>query len=134
MASILKSTLNTRFLPTGNMKKYVRSDYPGKLTDDEVDWLLKNNITTIVDLREEKEYIARPCRLENEEGFIYYHMPVTGGGDTPESPEAVGKAYLGMLDEQMDNIINGNQLNISDDKLFERMLLSDEKLMNLEDS
>jgi hypothetical protein len=34
----------------------------------------------------------------------------------------------------MDNIINGNQLNISDDKLFERMLLSDEKLMNLEDS
>ena len=35
---------------------------------------------------------------------------------------------------QMDNIINGNQLNISDDKLFERMLLSDEKLMNLEDS
>ena len=35
---------------------------------------------------------------------------------------------------QMDNIINGNQLNLSDDKLFERMLLSDEKLMNLEDS
>jgi hypothetical protein len=34
----------------------------------------------------------------------------------------------------MDNIINGNQLNISDDKLFERKLLSDEKLMNLEDS
>ena len=105
MASILKSTLNTRFLPTGNMK-YVRSDYPGKLTDDEVDWLQKNNIITIVDLREEKEYIARPCRLENEEGFIYYHMPVTGGGDTPESPEAVGKAYLGMLDDQMDKIIS----------------------------
>jgi hypothetical protein len=34
----------------------------------------------------------------------------------------------------MDNIINGNQLNISDDKLFERMLLADEKLMNLKDS
>ena len=105
MASILKSTLNTRFLPTGNMK-YVRSDYPGKLTDDEVDWLQKNNIITIVDLREEKEYIARTCRLENEEGFIYYHMPVTGGGDTPESPEAVGKAYLGMLDDQMDKFIS----------------------------
>ena len=70
MASILKSTLNTRFLPTGNMK-YVRSDYPGNLTDDEVDWLQKNIITTIVDLREEKEYIAKPCRLENEKGFIY---------------------------------------------------------------
>lgn len=105
MASILKSTLNTRYLPTGNMK-YIRSDYPGNLTDSEVDRLLKNNITTIIDLREEKEYIAKPCRLENEAGFTYYHMPVTGGGDTPKSPEAVAETYLGMLDEQMDKIIS----------------------------
>ena len=33
-------------------------------------------------------------------------MPVTGGGDTPESPEAVGRTYLGMLDGQMDQIIS----------------------------
>jgi protein tyrosine/serine phosphatase len=31
---------------------------------------------------------------------------VTGGGDTPDSPEAVIKTYLGMLDEQMDKIVN----------------------------
>lgn len=56
------------------------------LSDAEVKWLIENGITTIVDLREEKEYTARPCRLENEKGFIYYHLPVTGGGDTPKSP------------------------------------------------
>ena len=52
MGSLLASTLNTRALPIGNLR-YIRSDYPGKLTDREVEWLLQNDITTIVDLREE---------------------------------------------------------------------------------
>ena len=105
MSSLLESTLNTRALATGDMR-YIRSDYPGNLSDAEVKWLLENDITTIVDLREEKEYIARPCRLENESRFVYYHMPVTGGGDVPKSPENVAETYLGMLDDQMDKIIN----------------------------
>ena len=87
MSSLLASTLNTRALPTGDMR-YIRSDYPGKLSNSEVKWLFENAITTIIDLREEKEYIANPCRLENEDGFTYYHLPVTGGGDAPKSPDA----------------------------------------------
>ncbi len=105
MGSILHTTLNTRALPTGDLR-YIRSDYPGKLTDDEVKWLRKNDITTIVDIREEKEYETRPCRLENEDGFTYYHLPVTGGGDVPESPEAVAGTYLKMMDDQMNRIID----------------------------
>lgn len=35
--------------------------------------------------------------------------------------------------QQMDKIINGNQLNISDDKLFERMITSDIRLESLKD-
>ena len=53
MSSLLQSTLNTRTLPTGDLR-YIRSDFPGYLSDDEVQWLVDNNITTIVDLREEK--------------------------------------------------------------------------------
>ena len=105
MGSILQTTLNTRALPTGDLR-YIRSDCPGKLTDDEVKWLRKNDITTIVDLREEKEYKTRPCRLEKEDGFTYYHLPVTGGGDVPESPEAVAGTYLNMMDDQMNRIID----------------------------
>lgn len=105
MSSILESTLNTRALPVGTLR-YIRSDYPGNLSDAEVNWLLENNIKTIVDLREEKEYTAMPCRLENEEGFTYFHLPVTGGGDTPKSVKAVTETYIGMLDEQMDKIID----------------------------
>ncbi|MCR4850657.1 MAG: tyrosine-protein phosphatase, partial [Lachnospiraceae bacterium] len=54
---ILQTALNTRVLPTGNFR-YVRSDYPGKLTDDEVRWLYQNDITTIVDLREKWIFTA----------------------------------------------------------------------------
>ena len=52
MSSLLESTLNTRPLPVGSLR-YIRSDYPGNLSDAEVDWLVKNKIITIVDLREE---------------------------------------------------------------------------------
>ncbi len=104
MGSLFATTLNTRALPVGSLR-YIRSDYPGRLTEHEVQWLIRNNITTIVDLREEKEYMAKPCRLEGEKGFVYYHLPVTGGGDTPKSPDAVAGTYLAMLDEKMDKII-----------------------------
>ena len=105
MSSLLKSTLNTRTLPTGDLR-YIRSDFPENLSDEEVQWLVNNNITTIVDLREEREYKAKLCRLETEDGFTYFHMPVTGGGDTPSSPEAVVETYLRMIDAQMDKIIS----------------------------
>ena len=63
MASILKSTLNTRFLPTGNMKKYVRSDYPGKLTDDEVDWLQKNSLSIFQDKLMDMPELNKPKKF-----------------------------------------------------------------------
>ncbi len=78
MSSLLPSTRNTRALPFGD-QKYIRSDCPDRLSDEEVMWLRQNDIATVVDLREEREYTQRPCRLESEEGFTYYHLPVTGG-------------------------------------------------------
>lgn len=116
MGSLLQSTLNTRALPTGQLR-YIRSDYLGNLTAAEVQWLLQNDITTIIDLREEKEYRLNPCILESESGFTYYHLPVTGGGDTPKSPDAVADVYLGMIDEQMDKII-GTILDAKTNVLF----------------
>ncbi|MDD6160282.1 MAG: tyrosine-protein phosphatase [Oscillospiraceae bacterium] len=105
MSSLLNSTLNTRPLPTGDLR-FIRSDCPRELTPEEVEWLRKNHVITIVDLRERKEYERTPCPLETEDGFMYYHLPVTGGGDTPKSPDAVSAVYLGMLDAQMDRIIH----------------------------
>ena len=53
MGSLLKSTRNTRALPTGTLR-YIRSDYPGNLSDEEVSWLRKNGVTTIIDLRKRR--------------------------------------------------------------------------------
>ncbi|MCM1027135.1 MAG: tyrosine-protein phosphatase [Roseburia sp.] len=86
MDSLLKSTRNTRALPIGTMH-YIRSDVPLNLTDEEIQWLLDNKITTLVDLRSDEEVSKQPCGLAVKEGFQYYHLPVTGGGGTPKSLE-----------------------------------------------
>ena len=53
MSSLLKSTRNTRALPTGTMR-YIRSDAPTNLTEEEIQWLLDNNITAVIDLGSEE--------------------------------------------------------------------------------
>ena len=104
MSSLLKSIKNTRVLPTGT-NRYVRSDFPENLTGEEIQWLLENNIITIVDLRSDKEAVKKPCSLKEIEGFRYFHLPVTGGGDTPESLEHLRIVYQQMLDDKMEAII-----------------------------
>lgn len=105
MSSLLESTRNTRVLPTGTMR-YIRSDVPENLTAKEIQWLLDNNITTIVDLRSEEEVVKKPCYLKERTGFRYVHLPVTGGGDTPKSLEHLHIVYRQMLDEKMEKIID----------------------------
>ncbi len=105
MSSLLQSTRNTRALPTGTLR-YIRSDAPENLTDKEVQWLLDNHITTIVDLRSEEESVKKPCCLKELDGFTYFHLPVTGGGDTPKSLEHLYTVYREMIDEKMDKIID----------------------------
>lgn len=105
LASLFESTLNTRALPTGDMR-FIRSDFPRNITDDEVEWLRKNDVLTVVDLRGELEHEMEPCRLEKEDGFTFYHLPVTGNGDMPETPEEVPGVFLKMVDGQMEKIID----------------------------
>lgn len=104
MGSLLPSTRNTRALPTGSLR-YIRSDVPEKLTAGEIRWLLDNDITTIVDLRSEKEALQRPCCLAERAGFRYVRLPVAGGGDTPRSLEHLYTVYRRMLDETMEKIV-----------------------------
>lgn len=104
MSSLLRSTLNTRTLPIGGIK-YIRSDAPLCPTDEEIRWLMEHGITTLVDLRSAQEVERKPCPLRNVAGFAYYHLPVTGGAEIPVSREHLYEIYLGMVDEQMDIIL-----------------------------
>lgn len=105
MSSLLQSTKNTRVLPTGT-NRYFRSDFPENLTNEEIRWLLNNNITMIIDLRSDEEIAKKPCCLKEIEGFRYFHLPVTGGGDIPKSIEHLHIVYQEMVDDKMKNIID----------------------------
>lgn len=105
MSSLLQSIKNTRVLPTGT-NRYYRSDFPENLTDEEIRWLFENHITTFVDLRSDEEAARKPCSLKDIEGFQYFHLPVTGGGDTPKSLEHLHLAYQKMIDDKMKIIID----------------------------
>ncbi len=105
MSSLFATTRNTRALPTGTLR-FIRSDAPLLLTEEEIQWLLDNKITTLVDLRSEEEVARRPCPLASRGGFRYVNLPVTGGGDTPKSREHLHEVYVGMVDEQMELIID----------------------------
>ncbi len=102
--SILNSTLNTRAILPDSLR-YVRSDVPDKLTEQETEWLLQEKITTIVDLRTEDEREKRKCPLAKDNRFRYLCMPVTGGNVVPETVDEVSKSYIAMADEQMKAII-----------------------------
>ena len=105
MGSLLPSTKNTRALPTGTLR-YIRSDVPENLTAAEIQWLLDNQITTVVDLRSEEERSQRPSCLAARSGFRYVSLPVAGGGSTPKSLEQLYTVYRQMLDETMVQIVD----------------------------
>ena len=68
MGSLLQSTRNTRALPAGTLR-FIRSDVPERLTGAEIQWLLDNHITTVVDLRSDEEMSQKPCCLARQAGF-----------------------------------------------------------------
>lgn len=104
MNSLLNSTMNTRVLLPDSLK-YIRSDVPCNITETEIQWLIDNNITTIIDLREEKERHQKKCPLIDNSNFAYLCIPVTGGNAIPATPDDVSKSYIRMVDDTMDRII-----------------------------
>jgi protein tyrosine/serine phosphatase len=104
MASLLTYTLNTRPLREGSFR-YIRSDVPDRLSDEDIRWLLDHDVRTVVDLRALDEAAKRPCPLENHPDFFYHHMPVSTGDIVPHCVGDVPRSYMAMADEKMEEII-----------------------------
>ena len=100
MEFIFKSTRNTRPILKDSLK-FIRSDVPTQVSEEEKAWLLANRITTIVDLRTEEERTKKECPLAKDERFQYYCMPVTGGNAVPQSVDDVSKSYINMVDAKL---------------------------------
>ena len=104
MESLLHSTLNTRQLVSGSFR-YLRSDVPDRITEEEKRFLLEHDVRLVIDLRADRERRERPCPLEDDIRFDYRSMPVTTGDIVPHCFEDVPAAYLDMVDGQMERIV-----------------------------
>ena len=116
MSFIFKNTLNTRPILEDSLK-YIRSDVPTQISEDEKNWLLQNNITTIIDLRTDEERERKECPLSMDKRFRYCRMPVTGGSAIPESVNDVSKSYIKMVDAKLSDIVNFI-LNVNSNVLY----------------
>ena len=74
MGSLFKNTYNTRsLLPEGF--RFIRSDVPNRITEKEVQWLIDHNVTTVIDLRDDKEREQKKCQLINNERITACLLP-----------------------------------------------------------
>lgn len=105
MSEIFESTLNTRPI-LENSFRYIRSDVPTAVSEQEKQWLIFNDVTTIVDLRTDEERTKKVCPLSKDERFSYHCMPVTGGNVIPKSIDEVSKSYINMVDENLCSTID----------------------------
>lgn len=100
MSFIFQNTLNTRPIFPDSLK-FVRSDAPTSVSEEEALWMIDHGITTIIDLRTEAERRRKICPLSADKRFQYYCMPVTGGDRIPDSADEVSKAYIQMVDTKL---------------------------------
>lgn len=101
--SLLETTLNTRDLggyrirDTAGytlMNAVLRSDRQGYPSEKDTNYLKEHHITTIIDMRGDKDVRNSPSGFAEMPGFHYCHIPIDEGSGIPESMEAVPYSYM----------------------------------------
>ena len=77
--------------------RLVRSNLPQNLSSNDISFLNKMGIDTIIDLRSQEEIETRKSIFENNKNFKVYHIGIDVGKDIPEKEELVPKSYIDML-------------------------------------
>ncbi len=100
--SLLETTQNTRDLggyrkADGTLTKLlslVRSDVQKYPSERDIAFLLDNGITTIVDMRREKDMAKAPSKFADADGFTYIACPIEEDGSSPTSLEEIPPCYM----------------------------------------
>lgn len=100
--SLLSTTENTRDLGgyitrTGKQTRYesiLRSDVQNYPSEEDIEFLKTKNITTIIDMRGQKDIDRKPSGFANRNDFEYYNFQISEGSGVPESVEAVPISYM----------------------------------------
>lgn len=80
--------------------RFYRSNVPAMLSYEEVKYLKRLGIRTLIDLRTTSEVNRVPNQLSIDKSFDYFHISVMDGDidKLPESAEAIPASYLAMAD------------------------------------
>jgi len=100
--SLLETTQNTRELDgyvirdglATKRNSLWRSDVQNYPSEKDIALLKERGITTILDLRGDKDLARKPSGFANTEGFTYINCPIIEGSGIPESVEKVPVSYL----------------------------------------
>ena len=100
------NTFNSRdlgYTPAMNGKyikplRFIRSDAPHSVSDAVKDFLFKNNITTIIDLRNETIANGSPNSFVSDNRFSCYNYPLSVNAKAPDSENDVIENYCRMIE------------------------------------
>ena len=100
------NTFNSRdlgYTPAMNGKyikplRFIRSDAPYSVSDKVKDFLFKNNITTIIDLRNENISNASPNAFVSDNRFFCCNYPLSVNAKAPDSENDVIENYCRMIE------------------------------------
>ena len=111
--SLLETTQNTRELGgyvirdglATKRNSLWRSDVQNYPSEADIALLKERGITTILDLRGDKDIARKPSGFANVDGFDYVNCPIIEGSGVPESVEQVPVSYLKIAQaEQMPKV------------------------------
>lgn len=103
--SLLNTTQNTRDLGgyitrSGKQTRYdsiLRSDVQNYPSEEDFEYLKSKNITTIIDMRGQKDVDRKPSGFAGRSDFAYYNFQIDEGSGVPESVEAVPISYMNIV-------------------------------------
>ncbi len=78
---------------------FIRSNCIYNIDNDELDYLLKNNITTIIDLRDNDEYTKKESYFKNDNRFSYYNV-ILKGRKPPKREKDTPVNYMTIIDDK----------------------------------
>lgn len=78
--------------------RFIRSDAPHTVSNDVKDFLIKNNIKTVIDLRNEKIANINPNVFVADSRFLCYNFPLSISGFTANSEKDIIENYYHMIE------------------------------------
>ena len=78
--------------------KIIRSNLPNKDGEKLKHFLIKNHITSVIDLRTKEECIEEKSVFEGSDSFKVYHLNIPNGHIIPKTKKDVPVSYIEMLE------------------------------------